>query len=83
MLRVGFTEPQTLKVILILQKNFFRNIKNASTPNSRHETLTITISFLHLRYSVDLDEVYLHQIEQELKGQNELQEENNDPLKAL
>ena len=32
---------------------------------------------------MDLDEVYLHQIEQELKCQNELQEENNDPLKAL
>ena len=32
---------------------------------------------------MDLEEVYLRQIDQKLKCQNELQEENNEPLKAL
>jgi hypothetical protein len=32
---------------------------------------------------MDLEEVYLRQIDQKLKRQNELQEENNELLKAL
>ena len=32
---------------------------------------------------MDLEEVYLRQIDQKLKSQNELQEENNELLKAL
>ena len=32
---------------------------------------------------MDLEEVYLRQIDQKLKRQNELQEENNKLLKAL
>ena len=32
---------------------------------------------------MDLEEVYLRQIDQKLKRQNELQEENNEILKAL
>ena len=32
---------------------------------------------------MDLEEVYLRQIDQKLKHQNELQEENNNLLKAL
>ena len=35
------------------------------------------------RYNVDLEEVYLRQIDQKLKRQNELQEENNELLRAL
>ena len=32
---------------------------------------------------MDLEEVYLRQIDQKLKRQNELQEENNELLKTL
>ena len=32
---------------------------------------------------MDLEEVYLRQIDQKLKRQNELQEENNELLRAL
>ena len=32
---------------------------------------------------MDVEEVYLRQIDQKLKRQNELQEENNELLKAL
>ena len=32
---------------------------------------------------MDLEEVYLRQIDQKLKRQNELKEENNELLKAL
>tara|TARA_A100001011_G_scaffold300596_1_gene313958 strand:- start:372 stop:488 length:117 start_codon:yes stop_codon:yes gene_type:complete len=32
---------------------------------------------------MDLEEVYLRQIDQKLKRQNELQEENNELIKAL
>ena len=32
---------------------------------------------------MDLEEVFLRQIDQKLKRQNELQEENNELLKAL
>ena len=32
---------------------------------------------------MDLEEVYLRQIDQKLKRQNELQKENNELLKAL
>ena len=32
---------------------------------------------------MDLEEVYLRQIDQKFKRQNELQEENNELLKAL
>jgi hypothetical protein len=32
---------------------------------------------------MDLEEIYLRQIDQKLKRQNELQEENNELLKAL
>ncbi len=32
---------------------------------------------------MDLEEVYLRQIDQKLKRQNELQEENNELLKVL
>ena len=32
---------------------------------------------------MDLEEVYLRQIDQKLKRQNELQEENNELLKSL
>ena len=39
--------------------------------------------FFYRRYNMDLEEVYLRQIDQKLKRQNELQEENNKLLKAL